>query len=49
MAETFTVTQSTTPNADVRPGDVVTTTVEITNQSTTTAATGVSSPKTSTA
>ncbi len=41
MAETFTVTQTTTPNTDVRPGDTVTTTVEITNDSTTTSATGV--------
>jgi hypothetical protein len=42
MAETFTVTQTTTPNADVRPDDIVTTTVTITNNSTTTAATNVS-------
>jgi hypothetical protein len=47
--ETFTVNQTTTPGTDVRPDDSVTTTVTITNNSTNTAATACSSPKTSTA
>ena len=45
MAEDFTVTQVTTPNADVRPGDTVTTTVTITNTATTTDATVARSTK----
>src|SRR5262245_37675231 len=40
--ETFTVVQTTDPNDDVRPGVIVTTTVEITNNSTNTNAGNVS-------